>query len=104
MAAVFPALTGAKVESQWFGRIAMTQEYLPKIEKLENGYVSFGYSGRGIGPGTLFGHKIAEALISGDESLLPLPASTGHSLPFAGLRGAYYEAGATLTHLVKDRI
>ena len=104
MAAVFPALTGAKFESQWFGRIAMTQEYLPKIGNLENGYVSFGYSGRGIGPGTLFGHKIAEALISGDESLLPLPASTGHNLPFAGLRGAYYEAGATLTHLVKDRI
>ena len=104
LATVFPALAGAALESQWFGRIAMTQEYLPKIEKLESGYASFGYSGRGIGPGTLFGQQIAEALISDDESLLPLPASTGHSLPFAGLRGAYYETGATLTHLIKDRI
>lgn len=104
LSAVFPSLAGTKLESQWFGRIAMTREYLPKIEKLDGGYVSFGYSGRGIGPGTLFGQQIAEALITGDESLLPLPASTGHSLPFAGLRGAYYETGATLTHLVKDRI
>lgn len=104
LAAAFPTLAGAKLESQWFGRIAMTREYLPKIKKLQGGYVSFGYSGRGIGPGTLFGQKIAEALISGDESRLPLPATADHSLPFAGLRGAYYETGATLTHLVKDRI
>jgi hypothetical protein len=26
-----------------------------------------------------------------------------HSLPFAGLKQAYYETGATLTHLVKNR-
>jgi glycine/D-amino acid oxidase-like deaminating enzyme len=103
LAALFPALTKVALESQWFGRIAMTQEYLPKIERLEGGYVSFGYSGRGIGPGTLFGQQMAQALISGDEDLLPLPVSTGHSLPFAGLRGVYYETGATLTHLVKDR-
>ena len=104
LASMFPSLAGTPLQSQWFGRIAMTQEYLPKIEKLENGYVSFGYSGRGIGPGTLFGQQIAQALISGDDSALPLPASSGHHLPFAGLRGAYYEAGATLTHLVKDRL
>lgn len=104
LSAVFPALSGIKLESQWFGRIAMTGEYLPKIEKLEEGYVSFGYSGRGIGPGTLFGQQMAQALLSNDESLLPLSASSGHSLPFARLRGAYYETGATLTHLVKDRI
>ncbi|MEP2717841.1 FAD-binding oxidoreductase [Pseudophaeobacter sp.] len=104
LAAMFPALAGTKLESLWFGRIAMTGEYLPKIEKLQDGYVSFGYSGRGIGPGTLFGQKMAEALISGDEARLPLPASHGHSLPFAGLRGAYYETGATLTHLIKDRV
>lgn len=104
LGAMFPALTSVALESLWFGRIAMTREYLPKIQKLEDGYVSFGYSGRGIGPGTLFGSQMAEALICGDESVLPLPASREHALPFAGLRSAYYETGATLTHLVKDRI
>lgn len=104
LARMFPALAGIKLESLWFGRIAMTQEYLPKIQKLQDGYISFGYSGRGIGPGTLFGTRMAEALVTGDADLLPLPASTGHRLPFAGLRSAYYETGATLTHLIKDRV
>ncbi|MCD9149684.1 NAD(P)/FAD-dependent oxidoreductase [Pseudophaeobacter flagellatus] len=104
LAALFPALAGTPLENLWFGRIAMTSEHLPKIQKLTDGYVCFGYSGRGIGPGTLFGQQIAKALISGDETALPLPACTDHRLPFAGLRGAYYETGATLTHLIKDRI
>ncbi|WP_278923796.1 NAD(P)/FAD-dependent oxidoreductase [Pseudophaeobacter profundi] len=104
LAALFPALAGTPLESLWFGRIAMTSEHLPKIQKLTDGYVCFGYSGRGIGPGTLFGQQVAKALLSGDETALPLPVCTNHSLPFAGLRGAYYETGATLTHLIKDRI
>lgn len=103
LANLFPALAGIEMESLWFGRIAMTREYLPKIQRLQNGYVSFGYSGRGIGPGTVFGLRMAEALITGDESVLPLPVSANHTLPFAGLRGAYYETGATLTHFVSDR-
>lgn len=100
---LFPALAGIELESLWFGRIAMTQEYLPKILKLEDAFVSFGYSGRGIGPGTVFGQRMAEALIKGDDAFLPLPPSTSHKLHFAGLRGAYYETGATLTHLISDR-
>jgi glycine/D-amino acid oxidase-like deaminating enzyme len=65
----------------------MTREYLPKIQMLEGGYACFGYSGRGIGPGTLFGLRMAEALMTGKQTALPLPATTGHRLPFAGLRG-----------------
>lgn len=104
LASMFPALAHAELKHLWFGRIAMTGEYLPKIQRLEDGYASFGYSGRGIGPGTLFGIQMAQALVSQDESQLPLPVSAEHSLPFAGLRGAYYETGATLTHLIKDRL
>ncbi|GAA6199196.1 FAD-binding oxidoreductase [Aquicoccus sp. SU-CL01552] len=105
LARMFPAIAGTPLRQLWFGRIAMTAEYLPKILALDpTGLVSFGYSGRGICPGTIFGERMARALLSGDFAGLPTDPVTDHSLPFAGLRQAYYETGATMTHLVKDRI
>ena len=103
LAALYPELKDAKLRSHWHGRIAMTTEHLPKILDLQGGYACFGYSGRGIGPGTLFGTAMAEALLSGDHSYLPVPPAKEHAIPFAGLRSAYYETGATLTHLISDR-
>jgi glycine/D-amino acid oxidase-like deaminating enzyme len=103
IAQLFPALADAPLRQTWFGRIGMTTEHLPKIQRLDGGYACFGYSGRGICPGTLFGTRMARALLSGDEASLPVTPVKTHSLPFAGLRQAYYETGATLTHLVKDR-
>lgn len=104
LALMFPALSGAEFEHMWFGRIAMTTEHMPKIQTLgSNGLNCFGYSGRGIGPGTLFGQRMAQALLGGDRSLLPVAPVTTHTLPFAGLRQGYYETGATLAHLVMDR-
>lgn len=103
LAALYPELKDARLHSHWHGRIAMTTEHLPKILDLDGGFACFGYSGRGIGPGTLFGTAMAEALLSGDQSRLPVPPVRDHAIPFAGLRSAYYETGATLTHLISDR-
>lgn len=105
LAKMFPSLAGCALQQTWFGQIAMTAEYLPKVLAFDpSALVSFGYSGRGIGPGTVFGQRMAQALLGDDFSRLPLPVVHSHSLPFAGLRQAYYETGATLTHLVKDRL
>ncbi len=105
LARMFPALAGSPLRHVWAGRIAMTAEYLPKILSTgPDALTIFGYSGRGIGPGTVFGQRMAEALVSGDPSRLPVVPVATHSLPFAGLRQAWYEGGATLTHLIKDRI
>ncbi|MFV1528209.1 MULTISPECIES: NAD(P)/FAD-dependent oxidoreductase [unclassified Phaeobacter] len=103
LARMFPALADYPLETQWAGKIAMTTEHIPKIIDLGQGFACFGYSGRGIGPGTLFGRRMADALIGEDPSLLPVPLSHHHRLPFAGLRGAYYETGATLIHLLAER-
>ncbi|MCF6429982.1 FAD-binding oxidoreductase [Leisingera sp. MMG026] len=103
LAALYPQLKDARLHSPWHGRIAMTTEHLPKILDLNCGLACFGYSGRGIGPGTLFGTAMAEALLTGDQSCLPVPPAKGHAIPFAGLRSAYYETGASLTHLISDR-
>lgn len=103
LSALFPALRDMPLRSHWHGRIAMTTEHLPKILDLQGGYACFGYSGRGIGPGTLFGTRMAEALLSGDTAHLPVPPVQEHAIPFAGLRSTYYETGATLTHLLNSR-
>lgn len=104
LASMFPELGGVTLRQMWYGRIGMTLEHLPKILSIgPNAMACFGYSGRGIGPGTAFGQRMAKVLLGGDADMLPVSPVEAHDLPFAGIRQAYYETGATLTHFVKDR-
>lgn len=100
----FPELGDLPFEHDWRGRIAMTGDHIPKILRFgPSGLACFGYSGRGIGPGTTFGTLAAEALLTGNDDALPVALVTGHRERFAPLREAYYETGAILTHVVKAR-
>ena len=82
----------------------MTSDHLPKIVSLgERALSIFGYSGRGIAPGTVFGKAAAGFLVTGDESCLPGGLVTGHREGMIGARGAFYELGAALTHAVDSR-
>jgi len=104
LARLFPALAGQALEQAWCGRIAMTADHLPKVVRLGAAGLSvFGYSGRGIGPGTLFGRDLAAALLSDDEGQLPVPVIAGYGERFTGLRQAFFESGAALTHLLGAR-
>ncbi len=104
LAQLFPEAAGAQVEHAWHGRIAMTGDHLPKIVAPgQNALACFGYSGRGIGPGTLLGAACAKALLDGDESALPLAPIAAHGERFSLAKQAFYESGATLTHLVGAR-
>lgn len=104
LARLFPSLAGVPLGPVWKGRIGMTTEHLPKILSAgPSALMAFGYSGRGIGPGTVFGAAMARSLLGGTREDLPVPVSPGHALPFAGLRGVYYETGATLLHLAGAR-
>lgn len=104
LAALFPDLAGVDLEHAWCGRIAMTGDHLPKILRLgERGLSVFGYSGRGISPGTTFGKAIAAYLIGGEERALPCDPVDAHSERLAGVKQAYYEFGASLTHAVGER-
>lgn len=101
---VYPQLAGLAFEHVWHGRIAMTGDHIPKILRLgPSGYACFGYSGRGIGPGTLFGTRAATALVTGSEDDLPVAPVTAHSEPISALRAAYYEAGAIVVHAGSSR-
>ncbi|WP_341485569.1 FAD-dependent oxidoreductase [Thioclava sp. GXIMD4215] len=96
---LYPALADLPFVHQWQGDIAMTRDHIPKIVECgPQGYAVFGYSGRGIVPGTVFGAACAEALLEQRPDALPLPPRACYTEPFCKTLGAYYEAGATLVH------
>lgn len=105
LAALFPQLRNAKFEHFWHGRIANTFDHLPKIERLgPAGYSVFGYSGRGISTGTLFGRALARTILTGDEKNLPITPLDCYTERFTHLREAYFEAGATMMHAASNRL
>ena len=102
--AVFPEIGDLPFEHAWRGRIAMTSDHVPKIVAFgPNAYASFGYSGRGIGPGTVFGTQAAIALLESRPEALPVRPVTRYAERFTATRAAYYEFGATLTHATAVR-
>lgn len=101
---MFPAARGQAFDYAWSGRIAMTVDHLPKIIKIGQRALSiYGYSGRGIGPGTVFGTAAAMYLLSGDEDDLPIAPIHAHDEKLRKLRQVSYELGASVFHLLRDR-
>lgn len=101
---LFPQLAGHAFDHFWSGRIGMTQDHIPKIQRHgSNGYSVFGYSGRGISPGTVFGRSCARALLNGTEADLPIKPVAQHAERFSKTKGVYYELGARLVHTVRYR-
>ena len=99
LARLFPQVGDAPFAHFWSGRIAMTSDHIPKVMRLgDAGFAVFGYSGRGIGPGTVIGAAAAQALLSGDEAHLPLDAVDGYTEAFTGAKGQFYELAARLVH------
>ena len=102
---VFPQIADDAWEQAWYGRIAMTWDHLPRLVEVgPNGISIYGYNGRGIGPGTVFGRAIARYFITGDAAELPFPLTPSPSEPFAGLRGFAIEAGARAYHFIDARL
>jgi L-pipecolate oxidase len=101
---LYPELGDLPFEHGWSGRIAMTGDHIPKVVAFGPGaYAVFGYSGRGIAPGTVFGRSAAIALIEDDPAALPLAPVTRHSERFATAKAAWYETGASLVHGISER-
>lgn len=102
LARLFPDAAGARFAHAWQGRIAMTSDHIPKIVSLGPGaYSVFGYSGRGISPGTVFGTALGRLVAGGTEADLPLAPVPGHAEPRARLRAAAIELGATAWHALR---
>lgn len=105
LVSLYPQLADQPLVQGWHGRIAMTSDHIPKITEIgPNALSAHGFSGRGIGPGTVFGRLMAESLLTGDSSRLPVPSVPEFRERWTGLRRAYFETGAALTHFVKARV
>ncbi len=105
MTKLFPQLKGVEFESEWYGKIGMTVDNVPRFHRLGRNVVSFsGYNGRGIAPGTVFGRCLAN-LVTGKmgESDLPLPVTPVETAPLRAAKEVYYEVGAQLAHFADAR-
>ena len=101
LGALFPQVAGEPLEFFWCGRIAMTSDHLPKVLRLgERAFSVFGYSGRGIGPGTVFGKALARVLLGGSETDLPLGAIDCYAERHTRVKCLVFEAGAIAAHFV----
>lgn len=98
----FPQSAGLAVEHAWTGRIALTYDKLPRILRIgPRGFAVFGYSGRGIAPGTVFGRAVARSLLTGTEAGLPVAPVDSHHEAFVPAKSAVYELGARLMHMYR---
>lgn len=103
---LFPALAQVEFEHEWFGKIGMTGNALPRFHSYGPQAIGFsGYNGRGIAPGTVFGRALAERILGTlGEADLPLARTDLTRAPFRSLKEAGYEAGARLVHLAGTRL
>ena len=98
---LFPQLGSLRFEAEWFGKIGMTANSLPRFHRLAPQVVGFsGYNGRGIAPGTVFGREIARLILGQiTEADLPLPVSDPRAQPLRHVKEALFEVGAQAAHL-----
>jgi glycine/D-amino acid oxidase-like deaminating enzyme len=102
---LFPQLKDTDITHAWAGRISMSFDHLPRILRLgPNAFAVFGYSGRGIAPGTVFGLSTAQALLAGDNSALPVAPVDSHNERFTRVKSTLFETGARLRHLIESRV
>ena len=100
---LFPFLPELEFNYRWSGKIAMTKDHIPKIVNFKKNALScFGYSGRGIAPGTLFGKACATALLSGDLSMLPISAIKNYSESLTREKTAFFEIAAMANNSFKS--
>jgi glycine/D-amino acid oxidase-like deaminating enzyme len=102
---LFPQLGDVEFECEWYGKIGMTDNALPRLHKFGSNVIGFsGYNGRGIAPGTTFGKLLARHILGEiTEADLPLPVSDPKLPGFRQIREAYYEVGAQIAHLTGER-
>lgn len=106
LARLFPQLKGIGFEHEWYGQIGMTNDAVPRLHAFGPEALGvFGYNGRGISPGTVFGRELALHILGEKQAQdMILPMSGMKPAPLRGVKELYYEAGAQLAHLAGSRL
>lgn len=93
MLGLFPQLADVEFEYQWSGRVALTQDFMPRLhEPAANLSILLGYNGRGIAMATTLGRHLAQRLL-GQEKDFPFPVTPIRPIPFHGLQRLYLGVG-----------
>lgn len=101
---IYPQLAGFDFKNEWHGRISMSSDHLPKVVDFGPNAISiFGFSGRGISPGTVFGKCAAEWALSGDRDSFPVEITVARTEQFKNVKSYFYGIGAALTHFISAR-
>jgi glycine/D-amino acid oxidase-like deaminating enzyme len=104
MLRLFPMLEGTPITHRWFGRVAMTPDYLPHLHEPAPGlFMVAGCQGRGIGLMTALGPSLAAYAASGDARELPLPISPLRPIPYHRFRRIGVAAHVAMYRLL-DRL
>ena len=102
---IFPQVGPISLDYSWNGRIAMTEDHIPRFHMLDENLVSVSsYNGRGIGPGTVFGKLLAGLVHGASPDTIPLPVTDPKGILARNLWGLFYEAGARMYHFIQRRI
>lgn len=105
LTSIYPQLGDVSLNHAWSGRIAVTTDRTPKIERFgETGWSVFGYSGRGIGTGAYFGKCLAAVIAGSSHDVLPLKPIQKHTHHLVTAQKVFYETGATLYHFASNRV
>lgn len=87
MTRLYPQLAGYPITHRWFGRVAITLDYLPHLHEPAPGLIAvLGCQGRGVGLMTALGRPLAAYLASRDPDDLPLPVTPIRPIPFHRFR------------------
>jgi len=101
---LFPGTRGLRWEYRWSGRVGVTDSKILRVQLLAPGvYAPAGYNGRGIGPGTVIGKCLAEAIAGGNDERIPFPLEPLHHENWRGLRAAGYGYGSLALQFVDRR-
>ncbi|WP_144579217.1 FAD-binding oxidoreductase [Agrobacterium sp. DE0009] len=102
---LFPQLGETEFECEWYGKIGMTDNAVPRFHKFADNVIGFsGYNGRGIAPGTAFGKVLAQHILGEiGEAEMPLPLTEPKAQALRAVKEAYYEAGAQIAHFAGER-
>lgn len=101
---LFPETRGLRWEYRWSGRVGVTDSKILRVQLLAPGvYAPAGYNGRGIGPGTVIGKHLAEAIVSGSDDAIPFPLVPLYRENWRGLRAAGYSYGTLALQFVDRR-
>lgn len=102
---LFPQLGDTEFEYEWYGKIGMTDNAVPRFHNFADNVIGFsGYNGRGIAPGTAFGKVLAQHILGEiSEAEMPLPLTEPKAQALRAVKEAYYEAGAQIAHFAGER-